>query len=518
MSQPIKRAIVSVTDKTGVVDFCRFLSTKGVEILSTGGTAKALRAENIPVIDVAEFTGSPEILDGRLKTLHPKIEGGILGIRSNATHQKEMAANDIRNIDLVVVNLYDFAGTIAKPHCTLDEAIENVDIGGPTMLRAAAKNWKDVTVVTDPKDYHTVMNEMREGGVVSDKTRFALALKVFRTTARYDGLVSQYLTEQVRETEGLFGPERVIVLEKLQELRYGENPHQAAAAYREVPVATNMLVSARQLHGKELSFNNFLDLEAALETVREFLDPACVIIKHTNPCGVAIGRDLLEAFMRSRASDPVSCFGGIVGLNREVDAKTASAISETFFECLIAPGYSDAALKILEAKKNIRLMELPDFERHGQAALDYKRIGGGVLIQQKDFAMTDLQSCPVPTKRKPTVEEYRELDFAWRVVKHIKSNAILFTKGCQTVGIGAGQMSRVDSVKLAVMKATGPLKGTVMASDAFFPFRDGLDEAAKHGITAVVQPGGSVRDEEVVAAADEKGIAMIFTGMRHFRH
>ncbi|MBI2338788.1 MAG: bifunctional phosphoribosylaminoimidazolecarboxamide formyltransferase/IMP cyclohydrolase [Deltaproteobacteria bacterium] len=516
----IQRAIVSVTDKTGLVEFCKTLSAFGIEILSTGGTAKLLREHGIKTTDVAAYTGSPEVMDGRLKTIHPKIEGGILSIRSNPKHQSEMEALGILPIDLVVVNLYAFEKTAAKEGCTLDEAVENIDIGGPTMLRAAAKNHRDVTVVVDPEDYPRLAEELKTGrGVISEKTNFELAVKVFQTMARYDGAVSNYLSRRLNAEAGDVFPQNLsLQFERLQGLRYGENPHQKAAYYRELPPRDGVISRARQLHGKELSFNNIIDLEAALECVREFEDPACVIVKHTNPCGVAVGKDLRDAFVRARECDPASSFGGIIGMNRRIDAKAAQSISETFFECVIAPGFEEDAFKLLEAKKNIRLMVLDTFGNGRGAEFDYKRVGGGLLVQEKDRGSADLKKCSVPTKRKPTGEEYVELDFAWKVVKHVKSNAIVFTRGGQTLGIGAGQMSRVDSVKIAVMKANKSLKGSVLASDAFFPFRDGIDEAAKNKITAILQPGGSVRDDEVVKAADEHGLAMVFTGMRHFKH
>ncbi|HBF13633.1 MAG TPA: bifunctional phosphoribosylaminoimidazolecarboxamide formyltransferase/inosine monophosphate cyclohydrolase [Deltaproteobacteria bacterium] len=514
----IKRAIISVTDKTGIVEFGKFLQSMNVEILSTGGTAKVLREAGVKVVDVSEYTGSPEILDGRLKTIHPKIEGGLLGIRSNPKHLQEMKANDIHPIDMVIVNLYEFEKTVAKPGVHLEEAIENIDIGGPTMLRAAAKNHPDVTVVADFNDYPCLIEEMKKSsGSISSETNFKLAVKVFQKTAQYDSAISNYLTPKIT-TEG-FPDIYQISLAKVQDLRYGENPHQKAAFYKDVQAPTGSLVEAKQIHGKELSFNNLLDLEAALNCVREFSLPACVIVKHTNPCGVAVGKDLAESYVRAKEADPVSCFGGIIGLNRVVDPACAQAISETFYECIIAPGFEPAALKILEAKKNIRLMVLaPVGAQFIAPVLDIKRVGGGLLLQDKDLGSVDIRTVKVVSQRKPTEQEYNELDFAWKVAKHVKSNAIVFTKDGQTLGVGAGQMSRVDSVNLAVMKAKKSLKGSVLASDAFFPFRDGLDAAAKQGITAVIQPGGSVKDEEVIQAANEHGLAMIFTGMRHFRH
>ncbi|MDO8518964.1 MAG: bifunctional phosphoribosylaminoimidazolecarboxamide formyltransferase/IMP cyclohydrolase [Deltaproteobacteria bacterium] len=505
----ISRALVSVTDKTGIVEFCQFLASLKIEILSTGGTAKVLREKGIPVKDVSDFTGSPEILDGRLKTLHPKIEGGILGIRSNAKHQKEMGENEILPIDLVVVNLYAFEKTIASG-ASLEEAVENIDIGGPTMLRAAAKNYHDVTVVVDPADYPAIMEEIKADGEISPETNFKLAVKVFETTARYDAVISNYLGHGA-------GKSLTIPLEKISDLRYGENPHQKAAFYKTLPPVPGSLACARQLHGKELSFNNLLDLEAALDAVRNFNEAACVIIKHTNPCGAALGENARDAFLRAKDCDPVSAFGGIIGFNKEIDEAAAKVIGETFFECIIAPAFSEAAFKILSAKKNIRLMVLDSFAR-ADGEMDFKKVSGGFLVQDKDLGSVGLRQCKVVTKRKPTEPEYAELEFAWRMVKQVKSNAIVFTKNRQMIGVGAGQMSRVDSVKLAVTKANHPLAGSVLASDAFFPFRDGLDLAAAQKITAVIQPGGSVKDEEVIAAANEHGLAVIFTGMRHFKH
>ncbi|MBX7149976.1 bifunctional phosphoribosylaminoimidazolecarboxamide formyltransferase/IMP cyclohydrolase [bacterium] len=517
----IERAIVSVTDKTGVVDFCKVLAKHNVEILSTGGTAKVLREAGLKVIDVSDYTGSPEVMDGRLKTIHPMIEGGMLGIRSNPSHVADMKRLGIKNIDMVIVNLYAFEKTVADPKCSLDHAIENIDIGGPTMLRAAAKNHQDVTVVVDSGDYICLAEELdKNNGVISTDTNFKLAVKVFQTTAAYDSAIAAYLTPKIGGD--VFPDKLTLQFEKLQDLRYGENPHQKACAYRDVQASKGALTKARQLQGKELSFNNFIDLEAALACVREFTKPACVIIKHTNPCGAAVGKNISDAFIRAKASDPVSAFGGIIGLNREVDEDTAKAIGETFFECIIAPSFSNAAMQILGAKKNLRLMTLDGFNEK-PAGLDIKRIDGGILVQDKDTHITDIGSCKVVTKKEPTQTDKDELDFAWKVVKHIKSNAILFTKNEQIIGMGAGQTSRVDSVKIAIMKAKANgheanLKGAVVASDAFFPFRDGLDETARAGITAAIQPGGSVKDEEVINAANEHGMVMLFTGNRHFKH
>lgn len=515
----INRAIVSVTDKTGIIDFCKGLDRHGVEILSTGGTAKVLREAGIEVVDVSEYTGSPEILDGRLKTLHPKIEGGILGIRNNLKHQSEMKENDILPIDMVIVNLYAFEKTISKEGVSLEDAIENIDIGGPTMIRAASKNHQDVTTVVDVNDYESIIQEMdNNDGEVSPETNFKCCVKVFQTTAAYDQAISAYLTSQLSKNENDYAEKITLQFEKKQNLRYGENPHQTACLYEEIPSIKGSLVQAVQLHGKELSFNNYIDLEGALTTVREFKDePACVIIKHTNPCGVALGSHLNEAFLRAKESDSVSAFGGIIGFNQSVDEDTAKSISESFFECIIAPDYDESALEILTSKKNIRLLKLDPFYPEANEA-DYKRVEGGLLFQQKDIAMVRDDELKVVSNRQPSSEELAELMFAWKVCKHVKSNAIVYTKNNQVLGVGAGQMSRIDSSKIAASKANQSLEGSVIASDAFFPFRDGVDEAAKHGITAVIQPGGSVRDEEVIQAANDHNLAMVFTGMRHFRH
>ncbi len=547
----IKRALLSCTDKTGLAEFARFLADRKVEILSTGGTAKLLRDHHIPVTEVSDHTGSPEILDGRVKTLHPKIHGGILAIRDNETHQKQMIENQIEPIDLVVINLYAFEKTIHDPYplghkrSTIHDAIENIDIGGPALMRSAAKNHADVAVVTDPADYEKIMRELEETGTLSRTFRFELACKVFARTAQYDSVISSYLN-QFRIQSGPvsgenFFPDRLSLdLQKVNTLRYGENPHQQAALYRET--GQKGIVDAKQWQGKELSFNNYMDMESAWSCVSEFKEPACVIVKHMNPCGVAQCDHLNTAFIKARQGDPVSSFGGVVALNRVVDKPTALLLAETFFEVIIAPDYETSALEVFSKKKNLRLMSCEEFSRGQFQHMDYRRLSGGLLVQQADAGSLDLSACQVVTKRKPTPEEYLDLDFAWKVVKHVKSNAIVFAKNGQILGVGAGQMSRVDSVKLAVSKALGDegpfdslrslragggtrdegrgatLEGAVLASDAFFPFRDGVDIAANQGITAIVQPGGSVRDQEVIAACDEHGIAMIFTGMRHFRH
>lgn len=523
----IQRALISLTDKTGIVDFAKFLIERDVEILSTGGTAKLLRENGVRVKDVSEHTGFPEMLDGRVKTLHPKIHGGILGVRDNPEHRTQMAEQGILPIDLVVVNLYAFEKTVAKDDCTLEDAIENIDIGGPAMLRSAAKNHRDVAVVIDPADYTRVMDEIRATGGVADATRFALAQKVFQTTAAYDAAIAGYLTKQVSskdKSQGEFPNRLDFSFTKLQDLRYGENPHQQAAFYRYADQPLAGISSAKQIQGKELSYNNILDSEAAYNCCLDFAGTACVIVKHNNPCGVATAERLSEAFVNARSCDPVSSFGGIVALNRSVDAKTALIMSETFFEVIIAPAYDAEALAIFKSKKNLRLLTLTDFTSPNKSDLEIRCVSGGVLVQDKDAKSVDVRAAKVVTKRAPTTNEWQSLEFAWKVAKHVKSNTIVFAKGTQTLGIGAGQMSRIDSARIAAIKAEDAfkdpkiLKGAVMASDAFFPFRDGLDAGAKYGITAVVQPGGSVRDEEVIAAAEEYGIAMVFTGTRHFRH
>ncbi len=516
----ITRALISVSDKTGVVEFSKALADYGVEILSTGGTAKLLRDAGLTVKDVSEFTGFPEMLDGRVKTLHPKVHGGLLGIRSNPEHQAKMQEHGIQPIDLVVVNLYPFEATVAKPDCSLEDAIENIDIGGPTMLRSAAKNNRDVTVLVDCKDYQPVLDEMAaSGGIVSEKTNFRLAVKVYQHTAAYDGAISNWLGARLGDAVVEYPETFTLQVKKAQDLRYGENPHQSAAFYVDPGVTEPCVSNAVQLQGKELSFNNIIDLDAAIETVKEFNGkPAAVIIKHTNPCGVALGDSPLNAYLKARECDPVSAFGGIVGFNRQVDADAARELTSTFLEAVIAPGYTQEALDIFTAKKNVRVMQVPLLGDHAQTGYDMKRVVGGLLLQGRDLGMVAATDCRVVTKRTPSATELAALDFAWRVCKRVKSNAIVFTNNDQTVGIGAGQMSRVDSSKIAVQKALLPIKGTVLASDAFFPFRDGVDAAAEAGVTAIIQPGGSVRDEEVIQAANEHGIAMIFTNMRHFRH
>lgn len=515
----ITRALISVSDKTGIVEFTKELAKFGVHILSTGGTAKLLRDAGLNVMDVSDFTGFPEMLDGRVKTLHPKVHGGLLGMRNNPEHVATMQQHGIENIDMVIVNLYPFEATVAKEGCKLEDAIENIDIGGPTMLRSAAKNHQDVTVLVDSSDYGAVLQEMKiSGGAVSHKTNFELAVKVFQHTAAYDGAISNYLGSRLTSEVQKYPQTFTIQVKKTQDLRYGENPQQSAAFYVDRQITEPCVANALQLQGKELSFNNIIDLDAAIETVKEFEQSAAVIIKHTNPCGAALAQSPLAAYLKARECDPLSAFGGIVGFNRQVDAETATELTSTFLEAVIAPGYSEQALSIFASKKNVRVMQIPNIDSYTKGGYDLKKVVGGLLIQERDFGMVKAVDCKIVSERTPTPEEYEALDFAWKICKHVKSNAIVFTSRNQTVGIGAGQMSRVDSSKIAVQKALLPIKGTVVASDAFFPFRDGVDAAAEAGVTAIIHPGGSVRDEEVIKAANEHGIAMIFTGMRHFRH
>lgn len=516
----IKRVLISVTDKQGLTEFAKGLKGFNVEILSTGGTASQLRANGITVTDVSDYTGFPEMMDGRLKTLHPKIHGGLLALRDNEAHMLAAAEQHIGMIDMVVINLYRFEDTIANKDCSLHEAIENIDIGGPAMLRAAAKNYHYVSVVTDPDDYPVILREMQEsGGKISEETNFTLAAKTFQLTARYDAAISNYLGSISKEgTKKLFPDTFTVQFMKAQDLRYGENPHQYAAFYRETEKPVSAISAARQIQGKELSYNNIMDSDAAWQMVSDFELPATVIVKHANPCGAATSeRDIAEAYVKAMETDPASAFGGIVAMNRQVDKKAAEELSKIFLEVIIAPGFNEDAKAVLSAKKNLRLLEIPiTVSRH--AGYDFRKVVGGLLIQDRDIDLFDIRKARVVTKRPPTAEEYQALDFAWRVVKHVKSNAIVYSTKNQLVGVGAGQMSRVDSVKIATMKSNLPTKGCVLASDAFFPFRDGVDMAAEGGITAIIQPGGSVRDEEVIKAAEEHGMAMIFTETRHFKH
>ena len=521
MSRPIRQALISVSDKSGIVAFARGLDGLGVRILSTGGTAKLLADNGIPVKDVSDHTCFPEMLDGRVKTLHPKIHGGLLARRDLPAHMAAIKQAGIEPIDLVVVNLYPFAQTVAKPGCTLEEAIENIDIGGPTMLRSAAKNHSSVAVVVDPADYPSALEEMgKNGGAISAATRFTLAKKVFTHTAAYDAAISNYLTGLDPEGRRMAYPERLTMqFAKLQDMRYGENPHQSAAFYSDTAPVPGGLANYRQLQGKELSYNNIADSDAAWECVKTFGEPACVIIKHANPCGVAVAKTLKQAYERAFATDPVAAFGGIIAVNRPLDGTAAEAVSKQFVEVVIAPAMSDEARKVLSSKANVRVLEVP--MGAGASPFDMKRVGGGLLVQSPDRRNISASDLRVVTKVKPTAAQIEDLLFAWRVAKFVKSNAIVFCgEGC-TLGVGAGQMSRVDSARIAVIKAGNAglsLAGSMVASDAFFPFRDGVDVVAQAGAKAIIQPGGSVRDEEVIAAANELGVAMVFTGFRHFRH
>ncbi len=516
----IKRALISVSDKTGIVDLARELNSFGVELLSTGGTASMIRDAGIPVMDVSEYTGFPEMMDGRVKTLHPKVHGALLGLRDNPEHVNAMEKYGIEAIDMVVVNLYPFEATVAKDGCCLEDAIENIDIGGPTMLRSAAKNNRFVTVLVDPEDYEPVINEMKHNsGDISEETNFRLAVKVYQHTAAYDGAISSWLGARTEEDE--FPPALTMQFQKAQGMRYGENPHQQAAFYVEKNLTEASISTTRQLQGKELSYNNIADTDAALECVKQFTEgPACVIVKHANPCGVAVGRNLLDAYQRAFATDPESAFGGIIAFNRELDAETAQTIvDKQFVEVIIAPRVAAGAVEVVAAKKNVRLLECGEWTGKAAHRYDYKRVNGGLLVQDVDAQLS--ADWTVVSKREPTEQEREDLEFVWRVAKFVKSNAIVYGKNGMTIGVGAGQMSRVNSARIAAIKAEHAgleVKGAAMASDAFFPFRDGIDNAAAAGITAVIQPGGSIRDEEVIQAADEAGIAMVFTGMRHFRH
>lgn len=526
----IKRALISVSDKTGIVEFAQALHARGVEILSTGGTFKLLTNNSIPATEVSDYTGFPEMMDGRVKTLHPKVHGGILGRRGQ--DDQVMSEHGINAIDLVIVNLYPFAATVEREDCDLPLAIENIDIGGPTMVRSAAKNHAHVAIVVNTGDYQNVLDEMDKGGL-SYKTRFSLALKAFEHTAAYDGMIANYLGTIDQSAEALSTDDRLDFPQtfnsqfiKTQDMRYGENPHQKAAFYVEANPQNASIATAKQLQGKALSYNNVADTDAALECVKSFTKPACVIVKHANPCGVAVVPDdeggIRKAYDLAFETDTESAFGGIIAFNRELDADTAQAIVDRqFVEVIIAPSVSSDAAAIVEAKKNVRLLECGQWSADATQALDYKRVNGGLLVQDRDNGMITADDLKVVTKRAPTEAELNDLIFTWKVAKFVKSNAIVYGKSRQTVGVGAGQMSRVNSARIAAIKAEHAglqVEGAVMASDAFFPFRDGIDNAAKAGIKAIIQPGGSIRDEEVIAAADEAGIAMVFTGMRHFRH
>ena len=512
----VQRAIISVTDKTGVVEFARKLHQMGVEIVSTGGTAKALRDAGVTVRDISDLTGFPEMLDGRVKTLHPKVHGGILHMRGNAEHRRSVEQHGIAPIDMVVVNLYEFEKTAAKPGVTLEELIENIDIGGPSMIRSAAKNWNDVAVVTSPADYDAIAEEMAaSGGEVSRETRWSLAQRAFATTAAYDGeiaLTLEQLKPSGQKEESGFPKTLRLRYGKIADLRYGENPHQKAAMYGDGSGAG--VANGRQLQGKELSYNNIVDLQAAWDLAREFQEPACAIIKHTNPCGVGTGKTLVEAYLKALEADPLSAFGGVIGFNREIDAETANEVAKLFVEAIAARAIDRQASKILATKKNLRIVEVVP----SRATWVFKHVSGGLLVQDADERGINPDDLKIVTRRQPSEQEMRGLLFAWKVCKHVKSNAIVYAREGQTVGIGAGQMSRVDSTKIGAMKAVLPLKGTVAASDAFFPFPDGVEEIARAGATAIIQPGGSVRDTEVIEAANKLDLAMVFTGVRHFRH
>jgi phosphoribosylaminoimidazolecarboxamide formyltransferase/IMP cyclohydrolase len=517
----IRRALLSVSDKTGLVDFARALAARNVELLSTGGTARALRDAGLPVIDVGSYTGFPEIMDGRVKTLHPRVHGGLLGRRG--VDDAVMQQHDIPPIDLLAVNLYPFAQTVAKPDCTHADAIENIDIGGPAMVRAASKNHESVTVIVDPADYAQVLGDLdANDGATSIDTRSSLAAKAFAHTARYDTMVSNYLMGRETEAAESFPDSLPLVYEKIQDLRYGENPHQRAAFYRELGVRGSCVATARMLQGKELSFNNIADTDTAVECVRVFAEPACVIVKHANPCGVGTSVSLADAYDRAYRTDPTSAFGGIIAFNRELDEATAAAIvGRQFVEVIAAPSVSAAAGAVLAGKSNVRVLITGPLNQPPASELEYRSVVGGLLVQSRDTALAQPDTFKVVTKKSPTPTQYADLWFAWRVCKYVKSNAIVFAKEGMTIGVGAGQMSRVYSTRVAALKAKDEgltVEGSAMASDAFFPFRDGIDVAAEYGISAIVQPGGSKRDEEVIAAADEHGMCMVFTGMRHFRH
>lgn len=526
--RPVRQALISVSDKTGIVELARALHALGIHLLSTGGTAKLLADAGLPVTEVSAHTGFPEMLDGRVKTLHPAIHGGLLARRDLPDHMAALEAHAISTIDLLVVNLYPFEATVSRPDCTLEDAIENIDIGGPAMVRSAAKNWRDVGVLTDSSQYPQVLSELRGSGALSDATRFALSVAAFNRISNYDAAISDYLSRiQPDGAHARFGGQANGRFVKVQDLRYGENPHQQAAFYRDLDPAPGSLVTARQLQGKELSYNNIADADAAWECVKSFDSPACVIVKHANPCGVAIGETPLACYRKAFSTDPTSAFGGIIAFNRVIDEAAAQAVSKQFVEVVIAPAFSEAALAVFKGKANVRLLEIAlppggatDWER-GRNAMDVKRVGSGTLIQTADNHVLQTAELKVVTQLQPDAAQLGDLMFAWTVAKYVKSNAIVYCSAGMTLGVGAGQMSRLDSARIASIKAEAAglsLKGSVVASDAFFPFRDGLDVLADGGAVAVIQPGGSVRDDEVIAAANERGIAMVFTGVRHFRH
>ena len=516
----VNRALISVSDKAGIVEFARALDALGIELLSTGGTHRLLLENGLKVTEVADYTGFPEMMDGRVKTLHPKVHGGILARRGQ--DDAVMAEHGIEAIDMVVVNLYPFEATVAKPGCSLEDAIENIDIGGPTMVRAAAKNHRFVNIVVNAADYDAIIAELKaNGGATSLATRFDLAIKAFEHTAAYDGAIANHFGRLVPGGSATFPRTFNTQFHKVQEMRYGENPHQQAAFYVEAHPAEAGIATAKQIQGKELSYNNVADTDAALECVKNFAEPACVIVKHANPCGVAVAADIGKAYQLAFATDPESAFGGIIAFNRDLDAATASAIVDSqFVEVIIAPGASAEAVAAVAAKKNVRLLVCGTWSAPGPA-FDYKRVNGGLLVQDRDLGMVTAADLKVVSKARPSEQQMKDLLFAWKVAKFVKSNAIIYAANGQTVGVGAGQMSRINSARIAAIKAEHAglvVKGSVMASDAFFPFRDGIDNAGQAGIAAVIQPGGSIRDDEVIAAADEYGMAMVFTGMRHFRH
>ena len=528
-------ALLSVSDKTGILEFAQALDALGIRLLSTGGTAKLLADAGLPVTEVADHTGFPEMLDGRVKTLHPKIHGGLLARRDLPAHVAAIQEHGIDTIDLLVVNLYPFESTVAKPGCTLEDAIENIDIGGPAMVRSAAKNWKDVGVLTDASQYPAALAELKADGKLSDKTKFAFSVAAFNRIADYDGAISDYLSAidfdashgQAAPTRSMFPAQSNGRFVKLQDLRYGENPHQQAAFYRDLHPAPGSLVTAKQLQGKELSYNNIADADAAWECVKTFDVPACVIVKHANPCGVAIGADALESYSKAFKTDPTSAFGGIIAFNRPVDAAAAQAVSKQFVEVLMAPGFTPEAMEVFKSKVNVRILEIAlpkggatDWD-NGRNAMDVKRIGSGLLMQTADNRVLAESELKVVSNKQPTPEQLQDLLFAWKVAKFVKSNAIVFCAGGMTMGVGAGQMSRLDSARIASIKAGHAglsLENTAVASDAFFPFRDGLDVVVDAGASCVIQPGGSMRDQEVIDAADERGVVMVLSGVRHFRH
>lgn len=521
-------ALISVSDKTGILEFAQALHALGIKLLSTGGTAKLLADAGLPVTEVAELTGFPEMLDGRVKTLHPKVHGGLLARRDVPAHMAALKEHGIDTIDLLVVNLYPFEATVAKPGCTLEDAIENIDIGGPAMVRSAAKNWKDVGVLTDASQYPRALAELKADGKLSEKTKFAFSVAAFNRISQYDGAISDHLSRiQEDGTHALFPAQSNGRFVKLQDLRYGENPHQQAAFYRDLYPAPGSLVTATQLQGKELSYNNIADADAAWECVKSFDTPACVIVKHANPCGVATGKDALEAYSKAFKTDPTSAFGGIIAFNRPLDRAAAEAVSRQFVEVLMAPGYAPEALEVFKSRVNVRILQIAlprggktDWD-NGRNAVDVKRIGSGLLMQTADNRELSIDELKIVSKKQPTPQQMQDLLFAWKVAKFVKSNAIVFCAEGMTMGVGAGQMSRLDSARIASIKAQHAglsLSGTAVASDAFFPFRDGLDVVVDAGATSVIQPGGSMRDQEVIDAADERGVVMVLSGVRHFRH